>query len=251
MWIRSRERSLLKTASYKSTLLRQTQLETQQKGEWFMKKLTALGLVALAVTVATAAIAEDKTFTVSATVPAATGFSINASRVDSTTNQFTPVATSELGFDPLTLTVVDEDTGDAIFLPDHYFAIDVGSVGGAGNPDVTLTYLEGLNPNATNPNTPPQGLGWKATTTFLRITKDSTGQEQQTGITAQPKRLLKDLTGVLIDDSDIGAGFLRIILGLYTGDTTGQFPDSGGFPFSQGDAPGQYTGQLTISATAT
>ena len=94
--------------------------------------------------------AETVSFLVSASVPLATGVTITASQVDSATNAFTTVAGTTLSFDPMTY-----DTTNNIYLPNHYFAIDVGAVGGAGAPDVTVTYVEGANPNgATN------GLGW-------------------------------------------------------------------------------------------
>src|SRR3569623_926644 len=95
------------------------------------------GALTAGILVASASIAmtvtDSKTFTVSATVPAASGVNIIASSVNSTTNAFTTVNGTSLSFDPLTF-----DTTNSIFVPNHYFAIDVGPAGGGGSTDVTI-----------------------------------------------------------------------------------------------------------------
>jgi len=176
--------------------------------------------------------ADTTNFLVSASVPSATGVSISASSVNSATNVFTPVAGTNLSFDPLTF-----DTTNQIYLPNHFFAIDVGSVGGAGSPNVTVSYTEGLNPNATG-----KGLGWHASATFVRVETAS-----EVPLTAHgPKKLLKDLTGENITSAEATGGYLRIYTGINTGDAS---TPTGGIPFTNGDNPGAYNGTLVVTAT--
>jgi hypothetical protein len=204
------------------------------------KTFVLMGTVLAVFALAVPATAVDETFTVTASVPQATGVSISAARVDSSTNEFTPVAGTTLNFNPLTF---NSELG--IWLPDHFFAVDVGAVGGAGAPDVTVTYTEGANPND-----PDNGLGWKSTATFVQVTGE--GEDQtETALTAHgPKKLLKDVNGELINDTEIQGGFLRIYLGIVTNDPNATFPDPAGAEnFTNEDAPGDYDGTLLVSAT--
>lgn len=200
-----------------------------------MKKLlflsTALSLMMLGYSAPNVG-AETANFLVSATIPAATGVTISAARVNSATNEFTPVTGTNLSFDPMTF-----DATNGIYLPDHFFAIDVGGVGGAGAPTVNVSYTEGLNPNgATN------GLGSHAAATFVRVETAS-----EVPLTAHgPKKLLKDITGESITTAEQSGGFLRIYAGIVTGDAS---TPSGGAPFTNGDQPGAYNGTLVVTAT--
>ncbi len=176
--------------------------------------------------------AETTSFLVSASIPAATGASITASRVNAATNAFTAVSGTNLSFDPLTFQATNQ-----IYLPDHFFAIDIGSVGGAGSPNVNVTYTEGLNPN-----TPGKGLGWHSSATFVRVEGAT-----EVPLTAHgPKKLLKDLTGENITSAEATGGFLRVYTGIITGDAS---TPTGGIPFSNADKPGAYNGTLVVTAT--
>lgn len=176
--------------------------------------------------------AETTNFLVSASIPAATGVTIAAARVNSATNAFTPVTGTNLNFDPMTF-----NAENGIYLPDHFFAIDVGGVGGAGAPNVNVSYTEGLNPNGAG-----NGLGWHAAATFVRVETAS-----EVPLTAHgPKKLLKDLTGESITPAEQSGGFLRIYAGLVTGDAT---TPAGGVPFTNSDQPGVYNGTLVVTAT--
>ena len=68
-------------------------------------------------------------FLVSASIPAANGISIVATEVDSASGNFGSTV-SALDFDPMAFI-----TQQGVWLPDHYFAIDVGVTGGAGSPN--------------------------------------------------------------------------------------------------------------------
>lgn len=188
-----------------------------------------LGTVLLCAGIAGAA---TTSFLVSASVPAATGVSITASSVNSTTNAFTPVAGTNLNFNPLTF-----DATNSIYLPNHFFAIDIGTTGGAGTADTTVTYTEGTNPNGTG-----KGLGWHATATFVRVE----GATEVPLTTHGPKKLLKDLTSEHVTPAESTGGFLRIYSGIVTGDAS---TPAGGVPFTNGDLPGAYNGTLVVTAT--
>ncbi len=198
------------------------------------KFISILLATALTLTVNVGVVAEAVTtnFLVSASVPVATGASITASRVNSTNNVFSPVVGTSLSFDPMTF-----DAVNGIFLPDHYFVIDSGAIGGAGTPDIVVTYTEG-----TNPNSPGKGLGWHAAATFVRVQ----GTTEIPLTSHGPKKLLKDLAGEHITIAETVGGFFRMYLGVVTGDAA---TPTGGVPFSTGDRPGTYTGTLVVTAT--
>jgi len=184
------------------------------------------------------AVTVSKTFTVSANIPSATGLTITASRVASSTNAFTVVSGTALSFDPMTLT-------NGIYLPGHFFAIDVGTTGGAGSPAVTVTYTEGANPN-----NPRNGLGTKATATFIKV-QGVTGNQTETGLVSHgPKKMLKNINSETITSAELTGGFLRIYVGIVTKDQGATFPDpAGSETFSNTDTPGNYDGTIFISAT--
>lgn len=176
-------------------------------------------------------------FLVSVSVPSATGVSITPSKVDSATNDFSPVSGTELSFNPLVFR-----SDDQIYTPDHFFAIDVGVTGGAGAPNVTVAYTEGINQN-----TPGKGLGWHAAATFIRVQETPENGIEEIELTAHgPKKLLKDLISENISSAEISGGYLRIYAGVVTGDAT--TPD-GGVPFTNADKPGPYNGTLVVTAT--
>jgi hypothetical protein len=181
------------------------------------------------------------TFTVSATVPTATGVSITVASVNSATNVFTTLAsgTTALSFDPMTL-----NTTNNIYLPNKFYALNFGVSNGAGTPDVSVTYTEGANPNgATN------GLGFKSTATFAKEVVSTTGATTETLLTAHgPKKRLIDLAAEHVTFTELAGGFLRIYLGVWTGSTVAPADPVNGKPFSNADAPGAYTGSLVVTA---
>jgi hypothetical protein len=188
--------------------------------------------------------AATTTFTVSATVPLATGISIAVSSVNATTNVFTTLApgTTALSFDTMTLSPTL-----GIFLPDHYFALDFGVTGGAGAADLTLTYTEGNNPN--NPGTGTNGLGTKVTATFAKeVVSGSTTTETIVAPTVTNKARLIDLSATHVPFSEFTGGFARVYLGVWTGATGTPSDPTTGKPFSTVDIPGSYSGSLAITA---
>ena len=190
------------------------------------------------------AAADSKTFTVSASIPAATSTSIKAFRAAGAApagptavgvDFNSAVSGTTLSFDPMTF-----DATNGIYLPDHYFFIDIAPSGGS-NVDVTLSYNEGANPNA-----PAHGLGWKATTTFMKVTGSTETPLSALG----PKKMLKDLSGEHITPAETSGAFLRVYLGIVTKDPSAAIPDPAASEvFSAADKPGSYDGALVITAT--
>jgi len=177
-------------------------------------------------------------FLVSATIPSANGISIVATQVDSASNQFGATVTT-LNFDPM---VFNSNLG--IWLPNHFFAIDVGVTGGAGSAAVTVTYVEGAKPNGQT-----NGLGFKSTATFVKITGPDNDQVETELVSHGPKKLLKDLAGgEQFTGAELLGGFLRAYVGIFPGDDQ-TILNLGGEPFTNEDVPGTYNGVLTITAT--
>lgn len=177
------------------------------------------------------------TFTVSATVPTATGVSIGVSSVHATTNAFTTLAvgTTALSFDPMTF-----DTTTNLYAPHVYYALNFLVLGGGGATDVTVTYHEGSNPNGTT-----NGFGFKATATFAKEVVALGGGIIETLLTAHgPKKKLIDLNAEHVTSTELAGGFLRMYLGVCSGST---IDPTGCHPFSNLDAPGTYTGSLVVT----
>lgn len=208
-----------------------------------MRKLFLFVLGALFVATPAFAIVTSKTFLLQANIPAATGSQINAFSINGTgTPVFTPVAGTTLSFN--TGPTMPFDVPAGIYIPDHYFAIDVAGSGGAGSPDVTVTYS-----GDTKPAGQTTGLGVKATATFVKVS-GSGATATETGITtAGPKKRLIDVNQTILKTAYAG-GFLRIYLGVVTKDPAATFPDpANSEPFTNADVAGAYAGTFLISAT--
>jgi len=184
--------------------------------------------------------ADEVDFIVSAFIPAANGVNIVASKVDSATDQFFQGSVSALNFDPMNF---NSELG--IWLPNHYFAIDVGVTEGAGSVRVIVEYAEGAIPDGQE-----KGLGFKSTATFVKITGPDNNQVETPLDAHGPKKLLKELEDVAVDISgtDLQGGFLRIFVGIFPGDDQ-DIIDRQGEPFTNADVSGPYDGTLTITAT--
>ncbi len=187
--------------------------------------------------------ATDTTFTVSATVPPATGVSIGVSSTRTLSSSYKALAadTTALSFDPMTY-----NTTYNIYFPSTYYALSIGVTGGSGTPDVTITYNEGSNPNGTT-----NGFGFKSTATFAKAVVGPGGGTTETLLSAHgPKKRLIDLNAEHVTSTELAGGFLKIYLGIWTGSTAAPADPSNGKPFSNSDAAGTYTGSLVVTAVA-
>jgi hypothetical protein len=191
------------------------------------------------------------TFTVSASVPQATGVGFTVSSVNATTNAFTTLAagTTALNFGTLALTNVGTTAAPSyIYLPTMYYAIDIAATGGSGNVTSAVQYTEGTNPNGST-----NGMGTKTTATFVKETYTSaTTPPTEAGITSVgPKVMLSSLTTALtVPATATTGGWLRVYLGIWNGDSKATYPDPAtGKPFTTGDVWGAYSGTLTFTET--
>ena len=179
-----------------------------------MKFKSSLFLAGMFLLTQAGAVWASTAFTMSATVPLATGISIVVDSVNATgTPVFTPVTGTALSFDAGAGMVFNSTNN--IYLPSVYYALNISASGGSGLPDTTVTYAEGTNPNGTS--TTQLGLGTKTTATFA--------QELGAVETILPlgKKRLIDLTGTVGHQAYTGlatGSYLRVYVGVWTGSTT-------------------------------
>ena len=214
-----------------------------------MNKRLILVLAGLFLVFQTAASMASTTFTVSATVPAATGVGFTVSTVNATTNVFTaePAGFSALNIGTLNYTNVGTTSAPSyIFLPSIYYALDIAVTGGAGAPDTSVTYTDGAVPTGAASN-----LGVKGTVMFVKEVYTSATTNPTESSIGIPKKRFADLASAFaIPYTDVTGGWLRAYVGIWNGNTTQTFPDpANGQPFTAGDAAGTYTGTLTFTET--
>ena len=208
-----------------------------------MKRLFVFLVVILAVTLLPASTlchAED--FLVTVDVPQATGVSIVATRnqIVGGVEEFGPVVT-EFDFNPMTY-----DSLNGIYRSSYFYAIDVAATGGAGAPDVTVSYG-----SESSPVGQLAGLGSKSTITFSKVSGGPAPEDQVDAVLAShgPTKLLSQIEpGEAITNTELIGGFLRLRVGVFDGGDPVLVAD-GGEPFSNADVPGSYSGILTVSAT--
>lgn len=178
-------------------------------------------------------------------IPTATSVNIVAVEVDSASNSFGTTPVTAFNFNPMTF--ITENSAN-VWLPDHYYAIDVGVTGGAGSTNITVSYTEGSSPSGQPTN---NTLGYKTTAAFFTITGGPAPADQvTTPITTSvgSKALLIDLIGgVAVTPTMLDGGFFRGLVGVYPGDDATNLPE--GKAFINTDVPGSYTGTVTITAT--
>lgn len=212
-----------------------------------MKKLFLLTVLAVALS-ASAAFAAA--FPITATIPAATTVNYVVSVV-------TPPATS--GGNPvfashpnLSLNFATAGTGmtysaaNGIWTGSRFFAIDLAPVTAAGVPapgtygTIDFSYSANVVPSG---QAAAEGLNKRATLTAVKVV-GTTETELRKGAIGN--------TFASLSNTDVAGGFLRVYVGLATGQTiTGTSTPliPGSVPFTNADKPGTYTGTLTITAT--
>lgn len=206
------------------------------------KKLAILAIVAVfafaTASVCSAQVSNSKTFTLSATIPAAGSILIDPWIAPDEGTPSSLGSALALSFDPLTL-----DPEFDVLLPNHHFYINVKGVGGAGIPTTTLTFTQGANPNS---GAGGHGLGWKGSLTYTYVHWEG-GIETPYEMPAHPKELLKDVISDQVTPAQIGAGnYFRAYVGINTGDDT---MPTGGEVFTYNDQAGLYDGTLLVSST--
>ena len=167
------------------------------------------------------------TFPVSVTIPAANSATFTVSKVIN--NQFQATGNNNLSF------TTTFDAENNTFLGDFFYAIDVAPGGGAGGVDIDIDYAD------TSVNT---GLGTHAIGTVVKATSNPADGEQ-----LLKREILDDLNNVTIFGNQVTGGFMRMYVGLATGDPDASPAEpASAVPFNTGDAPGLYSGTLTLTA---
>ena len=218
-----------------------------------MKKLAVLSALLLGLTTAVApamaATTSTGTFDISATIPSASQVVFVVSEVQANPITFFPKGQ---GSQPLNFTM-QYDSTNGIWLPQRFFAIDLSPRDSSNQPapanyqSIQFQYNPGLNPNAPNP-----GLETKGTVTAVRV-EGPTGSQTETKLFGSTLGGVNSNANNPLDNNDAIGGFIRVYVGIATGNQTatpGNPADpAGAEPFTNGDAPGTYTGTLIITAT--
>lgn len=134
-------------------------------------------------------------------------------------------------------TTYDSDLG--VYFGDQFFAIDVAPQG-AGQLNVLVQYTDTENPNGA-PND-GSGLGIKGIATVVNA-DPATNDE-----TELAKEVLADINNTTIFASQLVGGFMRMYVGLATGDPLNNEP-ADAVPFNAGDVPGFYRGTITLTVS--
>jgi len=197
-----------------------------------MRKLKLLLLISIgSVFLATAPANAQVDFFIDAEIPLAGNATFSVSKVTpGNPDVFDPMDTFNLDFGILSL-----DEVNFIFLPAFFWVIDVGS-DGIGFPDLDFVYVDTANPNgALNDGS---GLGGHGTVTFSEVDGNT--------VTLIRGQSFQQTDGDSINDEDHPDGFLRIAIGIATGDPNLEEGDA--VPFTQADVNGPYSGTLEITA---
>jgi hypothetical protein len=212
-----------------------------------MKKLFLLTVLAVALS-ASAAFAAA--FPITATIPAATTVNFIVSEVTPpATAGGNPVFASHPGLNLNFATAgqgMEYKSDIGIWAGSRFFAIDLAPSTSTGTPapgtygSVAFSYSANVVPSGQDAS---EGLNKRATLTAVKVV-GTTETELRKGAIGN--------TFSSLSNADVAGGFLRVYVGLATGQTVtgGTTPlIPGSVPFTNADKPGTYTGTLTITAT--
>jgi hypothetical protein len=197
-----------------------------------MKSKLGIILAGLLVFTQAAMAASSQSLTVSASIPTSTSMAMSLATLDQVTSKVvasTPTG-NKMAFGALTY-----DTTNHIYVPSTYYAM---SLSGKTN----VTYTEGSNPNGTT-----NGLGFKATATFVTVNAKTNVET----VSSLGKKRLIDLKGTVGELTNIPSGsYEKVYVGIWTGSKTAPADPANGQPFTTLDKPGNYTGTLTFTTVA-
>ena len=207
-----------------------------------MKKLLIVATVVLGALLVLSPLAGAEDFPISVNIPPAqTADFVVWKLADGQPFPTVPETSNAIAF----TTTLDSNLG--VFFADNFYAIDVSPQGGAGQLNVLATYTDTGNPNGTPGD--DTGLEIKGIATAVKADPVTNNEVQLY------RQLLRDVTGGA-DDLVLATtleatppGFMRLYVGLATGDPLLLEPTDAE-PFNVGDIPGDYTGTLTLTATA-
>ena len=187
--------------------------------------LVCMVFVMVAISATSAWAASSQTVTVNATVATITGgLSVSVSKVTGTVW----TAASSISFGTLVW-----DTVNHIFLPNCYYAVDVGVTDNSGTP-WTLTHTRASLANGTS------NLNNKVNVSFNKQTSSTASTELR-------KVSFGNSNGVAYTKAQLSGGWLRIYYGVGTGEPGADAP--GVTPIGIDTLAGTYTGSVTITLT--
>jgi hypothetical protein len=202
-----------------------------------MKKLTLIVAVSLGLLMVFLPVngeTDVAEFTLTATIPAANGVDIVATKVDSqgtadpTDDVWTAGDYTTMNFNPRRFvpdTNLNDDIEANIWVSNIYFAVDFYMLNGGGSAGVSISYqsISALD------------IGNRITVTPSWAPKDGGDEVPQSPI------LLQSASSINYDSATYN---LRLYVGVYDGAVA----LTGGLPFTNADLSGAYDGQLTITA---
>ncbi len=171
------------------------------------------------------ALADSKTIIIKAHIPSSQGLSVNVSRISTSTGQWS--SASQIDFGDLSY-----NSNLGIFLPDCYYAVDVGVLSNATNWTIQYTADSIDGPNSSK-------LDDHVVVSFVKQTNNQGEQLEKTVYSKAKSRSFSK--------GDLAGGWLRIYYGIATGDPSTD--PAGAKPITTNVPSGYYQGQITISLT--
>jgi len=181
-------------------------------------------------------------YTVSAAVPLAGGTNIAVEQVmgtGSSSSDYSSVSGGTITYQPLTW-----DAANHVYQGANYFTFDV-TANGSGSVATTVKWTEGTQPaNAINK------LGTNSSVKFAKETFVSSSSTTESAISGP--FVLSNATNTAITSGQVSGGWLRVYMGLCTGNTSsanGAVDPAGCKTFGANDPHGSYTGTLSFTST--
>lgn len=199
-------------------------------GDKMTKRILMLALALVFGVTGLCLAAQTKTINVTASVPQVTGgLNVTVAKINADTDHWDQVGDIPIAFGTLTY-----DTENGIFLPDYYYAVDVGVIDNSGTA-WTLTHTRAsVKKDATN------NLDNNINVTFVKQVSDTSGTELK-------KVTFANSNNTAYTKANLAGGWLRIYYGIATGKSGQDAP--GASPVTIDKPYGTYAGTVTITVT--
>ena len=171
-------------------------------------------------------------------VPPSAGVNVVVSSVVENPTTHVIISSTPVIGTALTFSDMSYDQTNHIWTPPNYFSFDIANTG-AGSPHVTVVYADGGKPTGQT-----QGLGYRATVVFRKVTWINASLNAETPIAGHDKKALISVNDDFLPALTTG-GWFKMYIGIATDSTT-----TNASPFTNRDIPGTYTGTLTVTATS-
>ena len=155
-------------------------------------------------------------------------------RVTVANRTFTDYNSNNLSFGTLTY-----DTDNNIFVSPFYYSIQIGSLT-SQFPNINIQYEDTGFPTGASTR-----FGNHGVFTYSRVTQNSGGGDTETNIDGMS---FAEVNGLTISASQFNTGYLRINIGIATGNPNAD--EGSAIPFTTSVQAGNYMGSLIITSTA-